>query len=354
VSWIQRGFDAWRRWPLWGKVASVVVLGAVLFGPFIGDESDVDDAAIPVAAVEEPETSTSTTGAPESTTTTSTEAPASTTTTTAVSVTVPADSSTTAAASSTTTTTSGIGGEVATVTNVVDGDTVDVAIDGQGNDTVRLIGINSPEGGECFSAEATAALQALVSDTSIEMTSDQSNRDQYDRLLRYLWLPDGRFVNEELVRGGYAIAREYPPDTAHAIRLEAAQEEAQVAEVGLWAPDACGITPEAQVVISGMHPDAAGNDHENKNDEWVDLTNTGTTDVDMTGWVLKDESATHRYRLPSGFTLEAGSQVRIFTGCSTDAATELYWCNNSAVWNNDGDTAFLLDNSGNIVDSRSY
>jgi hypothetical protein len=38
----------------------------------------------------------------------------------------------------------------------------------------------------------------------------------------------------------------------------------------------------------------------------------------------------------------------------TDTATELYWCNNSEVWNNDGDTAVLLDPSGNIVDSRSY
>jgi micrococcal nuclease len=336
-------------------VASVVILGAVLFGPFIGDESDEEDVAVPVAAVVEPEPSTSTIGAPESTTTTSTEAPASTTTTpTAVSVTVSTDPSTTAPVSSSTTTTSGIGGEVATVIAVVDGDTIDVMIEGGGPDTVRLIGINSPEGGECFAAEATAALASLVADTSIEMTSDQSNRDQYDRLLRYLWLPDERFINEELVRGGYAIAREYPPDTAHATRLEAAQEEAEVAEVGLWAPDACGAISEALIVISGMHPDAAGNDHENKNDEWVDLTNTGTASVEMAGWVLKDESASHRYRLPSGFTLEAGSEVRIFTGCGTDAASELYWCNDSAVWNNDGDTAFLLDATGNIVDSRTY
>jgi hypothetical protein len=46
--------------------------------------------------------------------------------------------------------------------------------------------------------------------------------------------------------------------------------------------------------------------------------------------------------------------VRVFTGCGTHTATELSWCNNSAVWNNDGDTAFILDASGNIVDSRSY
>lgn len=50
---------------------------------------------------------------------------------------------------------------------------------------------------------------------------------------------------------------------------------------------------------------------ENKNDEWFDLTNTGTATVDMTGWVLKDESSTHRYRFPNGFNLEAGSEVRV-------------------------------------------
>jgi micrococcal nuclease len=337
----------------------VVVLGAVLLGPFIGDESDEADTAVPVAAEQEPETSTSTSADPESTTTTSTEAPTTTTTTVETSTLPPTPSTTTPASSTTTTTTSWSDVEMATATKVFDGDTIDVVVEGGGPETVRLIGINAPEDDECFALESATALAELLGGEEgdkgpFTMTNDVSDRDQYGRLLRYLWLDDGTFVNEYMVRWGAAIAREYPPDTAYAIRLEAAQEEAQVAEYGLWSPDACGITTEAQVVVSGMHPDAAGNDHENKNDEWVDLTNTGTTAVDMTGWVLKDESSTHRYRFPSRFTLEPGAEVRVFTGCGTDTATEFYWCNDSAVWNNDGDTAFILDSSGNIVDSEGY
>lgn len=74
----------------------------------------------------------------------------------------------------------------------------------------------------------------------------------------------------------------------------------------------------------------------------------------MTGWVLKDESASHRYSFPSGFNLVLGAAVRVHTGCGTDTAASLYWCQNGAVWNNDGDTAFLLDLNGNITDTYSY
>jgi micrococcal nuclease len=249
--------------------------------------------------------------------------------------------------------------EVATVTAVVDGDTIDVMIDGRGPDTVRLIGINAPEDGECLARESGTALAELLAGEEgtkgpFTMTGDVSNRDQYGRLLRYLWLEDGTFVNEFMVRWGGAIARDYPPDSSHAARLAAAQALAEADLAGLWVPDACGTATKAEIAISGMHPDAAGNDHENRNDEWVDLTNTGTTTVDMTGWVLKDESSTHRFHFPPTFALAAGAEVRIYTGCGTQIETELHWCNGSAVWNNDGDTAFLLDNAGNIVDSRSY
>ncbi len=74
----------------------------------------------------------------------------------------------------------------------------------------------------------------------------------------------------------------------------------------------------------------------------------------------KDESASHRYDFPIGFTLLGGETVAIRTGCEIDSegpsetGTDLFWCWSSAIWNNDGDTAFLLDDSGNIVDSRSY
>ena len=167
--------------------------------------------------------------------------------------------------------------------------------------------------------------------------------------------PNGGLSNEILVQEGLALARRYEPDTAHAVTLEAAQVRAETAQFGMWAPDACGTASTALLAIGTISFDAEGNDNLDLNDVWVQITNVGTDDADLTGWVVKDESATHRYNFPSGFELGAGSTVTIYTGCGTDNTADLYWCNTgSAVWNNSGDTAFLLDPAGNIIDSKSY
>ncbi len=358
--------DWWSRRSIWvqglmlGAVAYLVFLivsGLISGGP--GDDEFAAGDTLP------PTTQAST--APLSTSSTITDAVSSTTiTTVADSITTtslpPAASSTTSSEPSTTTTsalttttaqTLPPGTEVVGLVSVTDGDTIDVRFPDGMIDTVRLIGINTPETGECFADEATDALGALLTE-DILMTSDVSDRDQYGRLLRYLWVTGGVFVNEDLVRGGFALAREYPPDTAHADRLAAAQAQAETAQIGLWAPDACGPPTSSTLVIFHVEYDAAGNDNENLNGEWVDITNTGTASQDMTGWVLKDESASHRYALPSSVSLGAAQSLRVHTGCGNDTATSLYWCSGGAVWNNDGDTAFLLDDHGNIVSHYSY
>lgn len=247
------------------------------------------------------------------------------------------------------------GAEVVTVLSIIDGDTLTVALADGGTDTVRLIGINTPEFGECFYDEATGAMAALAPPGSqIAMTVDVSDRDQFDRLLRYLWVGQ-MSVNEELVRRGAAIARRYPPDTAMADRFETAQASARSAELGLWAPDACGPAAESGLRILEVFYDAPGDDNVNLNGEWVTIRNDGGSVVDLSGWTLRDESATHRFAFPAVFVLAVGETVTIRTGCGVDFGTELFWCNQgSAVWNNTGDTAFLLDPSGNIHDTFGY
>ncbi len=226
-------------------------------------------------------------------------------------------------------------------------------IDGT-DEPVRLIGINSPESGECLSNQATAAMEDLLSEGTVRLESDQSDRDQYGRLLRYVYAGDV-FVNEAMVRQGLALARRYEPDVAQADRLEAAQAAAQADQVGMWAPDACGPEAAGTLQIGQIHYDAEGNDNDNLNDEWVEFTNPGPGSIDLTGWEIKDESASHRYPFPGGFTLAAGATVRLHTGCGTDTSTNLYWCNQgSAVWNNSGDTVFVLDPNGNVVTEKSY
>jgi micrococcal nuclease len=254
----------------------------------------------------------------------------------------------------TTTSPSPSGGELAQVISITDGDTIRVNYSGGSNEPVRLIGINSPESGECGASDATAALQVLIGGKTVTMVRDISDRDQYNRLLRYLYLSDGTFVNERLVRNGYALASEYPPDTAQASNLASAQTAAERDEVGMWATDGCGTASSANLAIIHIEYDAPGNDNDNLNGEWVEIKNQGTTSAGMVDWVLKDESASHRYTFPSGFALPAGLTVRVLTGCGTSTASELYWCNSGAIWNNSGDTAFLLDPNGNIHDQLSY
>lgn len=241
------------------------------------------------------------------------------------------------------------------VVEVIDGDTIEVRFEDGSQDTLRLIGINAPEGGECFAAEATAGLAELIGAETVLLEPDQSDRDQFDRLLRYVWTPDEQFVNAIVVEEGWAIAREYPPDTARADQLAEAQQVAQDEGAGLWAPDACGSATSTDIQIAHIEYDAPGNDNFNLNGEWVEIANGEDTAVDLTGWILKDESATHRYEFPAGFRLDPGASVQIYTGCGQDSAMSLYWCKSgSAVWNNSGDTAFLLDPTGNVVWSYAY
>jgi endonuclease YncB( thermonuclease family) len=239
----------------------------------------------------------------------------------------------------------------AVVVEVVDGDTLVVEVGGE-RERLRLVGINAPERDECLADEATRWLRERVDGRQVELVVDRSDRDRYGRLLRYVEV-DGADVGAGLVRAGLALARRYPPDTGRADEYERLQREAEQAGIGLWAPEVCGpALAGADVAITEVRFDADGDDNRNLDDEWVRITNRGEVAVDLGGWVLKDTSATHRYTFPDGFVLEAGAGVTVRTGCGVDTLTDLHWCNEgSAVWNNSGDTAVLLDPSGNVVDS---
>jgi micrococcal nuclease len=115
--------------------------------------------------------------------------------------------------------------EKAQVVRVIDGDSIEVLLDGEKFE-VRYIGINTPE---YYSDERDAAIRAtvanknLVAGKTVYLFKDRSDKDKYGRLLRYV-LTNDAFINRELVREGFAEAREYPPDTAcHELFEKAAQ-----------------------------------------------------------------------------------------------------------------------------------
>jgi micrococcal nuclease len=135
----------------------------------------------------------------------------------------------------------------AVVTAVVDGDTIDVVIGGR-DERVRLIGIDTPEiahdafgdrparVGECFGDEATGFTSSVVPvGTPVHLERDVVGRDDYGRLLAYVYrASDGVFVNEELVRSGYAQPLTIPPNVTHAERFVDAARAAEAGDLGLW------------------------------------------------------------------------------------------------------------------------
>jgi endonuclease YncB( thermonuclease family) len=132
--------------------------------------------------------------------------------------------------------------EVATVLSITDGDTIRVDR-GFGSEPVRYIGINTPEVGDPGGSDATAENTRLVEGMQVVLERDVSETDQFDRLLRYVWIDTGRgwtFVNVELVRRGFAQAATYPSDVRFAAYFITAERGARSAGVGLGAP-----SPEA-------------------------------------------------------------------------------------------------------------
>jgi endonuclease YncB( thermonuclease family) len=134
--------------------------------------------------------------------------------------------------------------ELVEVTDIVDGDTIDVRFQDGTIRRVRYIGINTPESNEPCGGDATAANDALVDGKPVAMRRDVSETDPYDRLLRYVYV-EGLFVNAALVADGWAESVHYPPDTAFADWFDHLESEAQAANLGCHPTGVFGGT-EAQ------------------------------------------------------------------------------------------------------------
>ncbi len=122
------------------------------------------------------------------------------------------------------------------VTKVIDGDTIVL----DNGEVVRYIGIDTPEirahskgGPDCYALEAKVRNKELVLNKKVRLVKDVSNRDRYHRLLRYVYVGD-TFINETLVREGYAKVATYPPDVKYVDLFRQAEQEARQRGRGLW------------------------------------------------------------------------------------------------------------------------
>ncbi len=131
-------------------------------------------------------------------------------------------------------------GDRAEVIYVFDGDTVEVNVDGL-DYRLRYIGVDAPERDEPFYDEAADFNRALVEGQTVILVRDVSETDQYGRLLRYVYLEDGTFVNGELIANGMARLVTFPPDVAQTEYLRDLQALARDSGAGMWSrPDLTG------------------------------------------------------------------------------------------------------------------
>ncbi len=132
-----------------------------------------------------------------------------------------------------------------TIESVHDGDTLrarvsapNAVVTDTASTRVRLIGLDTPEISpevECWGGEATAGLTALLPPGStVFAAADLEVRDQYGRHLLYLWTPDGRFVNAELIGQGAGVVMVFAPNTRHEDLFRTLEADAAAAGNGLW------------------------------------------------------------------------------------------------------------------------
>lgn len=220
-----------------------------------------------------------------------------------------------------------------TVDRVVDGDTVQIDIAGDGKPAihVRNAGIQAMETGQCGASAATRALAELIRPgESVKLRAKYADSTSSDgtrvRPLRYLDRPSGYDVQLELLRRGLVLA--YPLGGRELARQDeyhrAAQEAAQ-RRVGLYSPALCARGPRQGARLRvWVNWDADGFDPDNVNGEYVRILNEGKGSVDVSGWWLRSPTNA-RYRFPAGTAIPPSRHLTVHSGSGRNTSTDKYW-----------------------------
>jgi len=245
------------------------------------------------------------------------------------------------------------------VDGVIDGDTLQAVVDGQRVE-IRLIGVDAPEAADCYGGESRTALSSLVAGQTVALTSDGAEFDSSGRWLRYVIVESSPpvLVNAELVSAGAVV----PVHSGHAQQEDflARGDRAYASGNGLWGTFVCGHSadgvspdrPQLRVSEVGLAP--AGTDEVNLTDEWFQIVNQSYTAVDISGWLVRNETGERFVDFPAGTTVPAGGSLLVVTGCGNSSGDTLYWCSETPVWSISDNTIILRDQLGNVVDRKTY
>ncbi len=246
-------------------------------------------------------------------------------------------------------------GRRVTVDRVGDGDSIDVVVDGEEIE-LRLEGYNAPElfaadpdGGPdvrtCNGLSARDAAERILRDAGpVELVI--TGEDRFGRTLGDL-LIDGDPLVDRLISDGHGLATGDDPTRRRAM-IEAAG-----AGRGVWG-DGCGKPLVDGLAIGQIQVDAPGDDRDNLTEEYVEIVNLGAAAVDLEGWVLRDDTTSHRFALEG--RLDAGERLTVITGGpqgeSAAVAGTYHLDEPFPVWSNSWETVILLDPDGVFTDWR--
>lgn len=243
----------------------------------------------------------------------------------------------------------------ARVVRVTDGDTIRVSFESGREESVRLIGVDTPESTreiEPFGKEAAAFTKSQLEGKTVLLEMDVTERDRFGRLLAYVWLSQpsndkepevkAKMFNAKLMLQGFAQVMTIAPNVKYADMFITFEREARDASRGLWAQTAPRNENASVIVVSSVNLTA----------ETVVIENRGAETVNISGWTLVSERGDQRFVFPTGTTITANSRITVVSGPNaTSGAGRLVWTR-SNIWNNDGDPAVLLDAEGMEVSRR--
>ncbi len=220
--------------------------------------------------------------------------------------------------------------EYVEIDRVIDGDTIVV-----GEESVRLLGINSPEKGEEYYEEAKKFLEGLILGTNVRLEYGQPKYDKYSRILAFVFIGNTN-INVELVRWG--LANVYIlDDERYEKKLRDAWEECIEKNVNLCEKSDAYV---GCIEIGKFM------------EQTVVFKNTCNYDCSLDGWEIKDEG--RKKFIFENFVLGAGEEVSIEVGEGINTEDVLFWMNEDYVWTNTGDTLFLRDDEGLLVLWEEY
>lgn len=210
--------------------------------------------------------------------------------------------------------------ESAIVTRIVDGDTIKAMVNNK-EETIRLLGINTPEKGKPYSNEAKNFLNGFINE-SIELLRDKEDLDKYGRKLRYVFYGN-RILNVEILEQGLATSFMLD-ELKYKDKLKTAENLARNNKLGLWkkSVDICGNC----IVLQELNP----------KEEFFIIKNNCDFQCDLENWLVKDD-ANHFFYMKS-----------------MNALDNLRYDSKTDIWNDAGDRFFMRDKTGNLVIFYEY